>query len=503
MPSSLCIPVASPAYMQDWENFTLQRLKTQPDVLMHRAAAAFVRSWVLSYPSPCAVTIFCGPGNNGGDGYYIARLLKEQGYQPEVYRLPLQKIVQDNIRTCLDDLLQQGVATVTITSVANFPVLSPQHPVIDALFGIGLNRSLDELSTALVNHINQSHAKVWSVDIPSGMGANQLMQGTCIQATITLSFAVPKPAFFLAQNARYLGQVEVLPIDLSDDYVSLHPPDLYALTDGYIRTIFKPRQSHQHKGHFGHALIVAGSAGKMGAAILAIRACLKSGVGLVTALVPQLFANAIHTDVPESMLFFRENGLPPLTSYRSIGIGPGMGTDATAAACVQGILKNYSRPMVVDADAITLLSMHPDWMATIPAGSIVTPHPKEFDRLFGDQDNDYTRAATALAISRQYPLVLVVKGHHTLICYQGTGWYNDTGNVALAKGGSGDVLTGMLTALLAQGYTPLEAAQLGVYLHGLSADIAVKESSYESLLASDVITHIAPAFRSIYEHPSL
>ena len=499
MPLPHCTPIGTPEYIQQWEQFTLQKQKVSADALMNRAALAFVNKWLLLHPFPSVCYIFCGPGNNGGDGFYIARLLKEQGYQPQVFHLPIKGVLPDPIRICVQELQQQGVALKLLASELDFPPLPAQSSVIDALFGVGLNRMLNPMCTNLVNHINQSKANVWSVDIPSGMGANQFIPGACIRATFTISFEVPKPAFFMALNAQNLGKWEVVSIALAEEYPVQFPPVLQLLLPKYISAIFKPRQTHQHKGNFGHALLVAGSAGKMGAAILATRACLQSGAGLVTAHIPQTYANALHSDLPESMVTFRENGLPALSPYRSIGIGPGMGVDIAAEACLHSILVNCSQPLVLDADTFTILSKHPEWISFIPAGTILTPHPKEFDRMFGSQSDEYARAAKVLAISSQHPWVLVLKGSRTLICQQGKGWYNTTGNVGLAKGGSGDVLTGMLTALLAQGYGSLEAAHLGVYLHGLSADIAVKDSAYESLLATDVTAHIPAAFRTLYD----
>ena len=502
MPSPYCTPIGSPEYIQQWEQFTLQQQKASLEALMQRAAKAFVGKWLLLHPSPTDCYIFCGPGNNGGDGFYIARLLKEKGYQPQVFHLTSNGVLPEHIRLCLEELQQKGVALQLLTTESDFPALPAHSWVIDALFGAGLNRALNPLCTLLVNHINQSEANVWSVDMPSGMGANQFIPGACIRATVTISFEVPKPAFFLSLNTENLGKWEIVSIGLAEDFPAQYPPVLQLLNADYILTIFKPRQAHQHKGNFGHALLVAGSAGKMGAAILATRACLQSGAGLVTAHIPHTYANALHADLPESMVTFRENGLPALSPYRSIGIGPGMGSDSAAEDCLHSILVNCSQPLVLDADAFTILSKHPEWLSTIPAGTILTPHPKEFDRMFGSQPDEYARATKALAISNQHPWVLVLKGSRTLICQQGKGWYNTTGNVGLAKGGSGDVLTGMITALLAQGYGSLEAAQLGVYLHGLSADIAVKTSAYESLLATDVISHIPAAFRTLYHTPA-
>ena len=235
----------------------------------------------------------------------------------------------------------------------------------------------------------------------------------------------------------------------------------------------------------------------MGAAVIAAKACLRSGVGMLTVNVPFAFSSIMHGSIAEAILIAREENIQFLNIYRSIGIGPGFGIDTDAEKILRSILTGYSAPMVIDADAITLLSLHKDWLTSVPKGSILSPHPKEFDRLFGTCENEYERADKAMALSKKYPFIIILKGHFSLIAADGCGWYNLTGNAGLAKGGSGDVLTGMLTALLAQNYSPLHAAMIGVYLHGLAADIAVEEQSMESLLATDIIEMIGKAFRKV------
>ncbi len=261
-----------------------------------------------------------------------------------------------------------------------------------------------------------------------------------------------------------------------------------------ITALIQPRQPFSHKGIYGHALLIAGSKGKMGAAVLAARACLRTGVGLLTVNVPETFSSIIHTTVPEAMIMVREEAID-YGKYKSIGIGPGMGVDEISARLLKHILSSFKGPLLIDADALTILSQHKEWLSLIPQGSILTPHPKEFDRLFGDSANEMERADKAILLSKQYSFVIVLKGHHTFIAFNGKGWYNHTGNAGLAKGGSGDVLSGMLTALLAQSYTSLNASLIAVYLHGLSADITLDQQSMESMLATDVIENIGMAFK--------
>ena len=263
-----------------------------------------------------------------------------------------------------------------------------------------------------------------------------------------------------------------------------------------IASFFQPRQADSHKGTYGHALLVAGNKGKMGAAVLSAKACLRSGTGLLTVNAPEIFSSIIHVAVPEAMITAREEAID-FSKYKSIGIGPGMGTDKIPAGILKNILSSFKGPVLIDADALTILSEHKAWLSLIPEGAVLTPHPKEFDRLFGESATDAERAAKAISLSKTYPFVLILKGHHTLITSNGRAWYNQTGNAGLAKGGSGDVLTGMITALFAQSYTSLQAALMGVYLHGLAADITLDQQSMESMLATDVIDNFGKAFKSL------
>ncbi len=269
-----------------------------------------------------------------------------------------------------------------------------------------------------------------------------------------------------------------------------------ALTHGFIAGLVQPRDAFAHKGIFGHALLIAGSLGKMGAAILATKACLRSGVGLVTVAVEKENMPIVQTCVFEAMCVVIDDGTIQFEPYAAIGIGPGLGTDDACKKLVKTTLLQANKPMVIDADALNCIALHStnNWLSLIPVNAIITPHPKEFDRLFGKHDNDSDRIDKAIALSNTYKFVIVLKGHHTLIAYQGKAWYNTTGNAGMAKGGSGDALTGMLTALLAQKYTTINAALLGVYLHGLAGDITLQQQAIESMLPSDLIDNIGNAF---------
>ncbi len=274
-----------------------------------------------------------------------------------------------------------------------------------------------------------------------------------------------------------------------------------ALTHDFIAALIQPRDPFAHKGMFGHALLLAGNFGKMGAAILAAKACLRAGVGLLSMGIFKDTFPIIQTTVPEAMCVAREDIISGLKVFSAIGMGPGFGTDLVSQNLVKHILKNADQPMVIDADGLNCLSLNKDdnWLGLISSNAVITPHPKEFDRLFGTHENDVERVVKAIALSSKHDFVIVLKGHHTLIAYQGKSWYNTTGNAGMAKGGSGDVLTGIITALLAQKYIPLHAALIGVYLHGLAGDITLKNHAIESMLPSDLIDNIGNAFLHLRE----
>ncbi len=263
-----------------------------------------------------------------------------------------------------------------------------------------------------------------------------------------------------------------------------------------VKGLIRPRATASHKGDHGHALLIAGNKGKMGAGVISARACLRSGVGLLTVNVPKEERLILQTAIPEAMLMIREENKSDLNLFSAVGIGPGLGTSKEAVKLLKSILINYNRPVVMDADALTILSTEKSLLKKIKKESILTPHPKEFDRLFGSHKTEEQRRKKALELADKYNIIIVLKGMNTMITHHGETFLNTTGNSGLAKGGSGDALTGMITAFLAQGYHPLSAAKIAVYLHGLAADKALNYQSKESMLIGDVIECIGQAFKS-------
>ncbi len=325
-----------------------------------------------------------------------------------------------------------------------------------------------------------------------------------VRAAHTFSFQFYKLAFMFAENAQFFGKVHVVEIGLSQAYISKSKSDFEITDEEIIKAVIRPRDPFSHKGNYGHALLIAGSKGKMGAAVLAAKACLRSGVGLLTVQIPKCGYTVLQTAVPEAMCIEDEND-SYITSqlmydaYNAIGIGPGINTVQETAFVLQQLLASFTKPMVIDADALNIISQNKTWLKKIPANSILTPHPKEFERLFGKTQNNFERNQLQRQCSKKYNVVIVLKGKYTCITSpDGKCFFNPTGNAGMAKGGSGDVLTGMITALLAQSHYAFDAAVAGVYLHGLAGDVAAKRFGEHSVLASDIVEGISMAFEEIH-----
>jgi NAD(P)H-hydrate epimerase len=361
------------------------------------------------------------------------------------------------------------------------------------------------LSSEVVSHINVSGATVVSIDVPSGLFIDRSSVGnTIIQANYTLTFQSLKLGLLFQENAPYIGEVKLIPIGLHTEFLKKEQSIFELIEADYINQIYKPRNPFAHKGHFGHALIAAGSWGKMGAAMLAAKACLRSGVGLLTCYLPSCGYSIMQTSLPEAMVLTDNNStilasvLEDIEKYNTIGIGPGIGTDPATQKFLSELVAAYNKPMVLDADALNCLALQKNNLTTLPPYSILTPHPKEFDRLFGEHNSDLDRITTARKKALDFEIIILLKGHHTFIATpSGAGYFNSTGNAGMAKGGSGDVLTGILTSLLAQEYEPVHAAILGVYLHGLAGDLAAQTLSLETFLPSDLILFLSGAFKEI------
>jgi hydroxyethylthiazole kinase-like uncharacterized protein yjeF len=489
-----------------WDQYTIQHEPIASIDLMERAAASCL-SWLekAGYPGR-SFSIFCGKGNNGGDGLALARMLSGRGCAVTVHILESGNTGTPDFQTNHARLQQTPVDVRSISGAGSLPPIPPGDIVIDALLGSGLNRKLEGLTAQLVGHLNHSGNEIISIDIPSGLFVDRSSRGNVvIQARHTLSFQVYKPAFLMPENEAWVGELHILDIGLHPGFLQQTGSDVELLDPAIIGAMYKPRNDFANKGNFGHALLITGSYGKIGASVLSGRSCLKTGAGLVTILVPGCGYEILQSTLPEAMVLTDDDpkvhtALPPdpLDKYSVVGVGPGLGQDPRTVTFLGELFKQYRKPMVVDADALNILGANPGIMELLPPYSILTPHPKEFERLFGKSTDDYARIDKAKEMARKHQCIIVLKGHYTFIATPGDkSYFNSTGNAGMAKGGSGDVLTGILTALLGQTYSPVEAALLGVYLHGLAGDLAAAADSQESMLPSDLTDHLGKAFQII------
>lgn len=495
--------IFSAPQIREWDRFTIEQEPIASVALMDRAAEAFAEWLLRLYPdSGRPVCILAGMGNNGGDGVALARLLHRQGFSVFLYLF--QYAQAEPSADCAAQLARlpqhEGVMVQWCSENTPLPNLPPQALVVDALFGSGLTRPLQGAWATLIAHLNTLPNVVLAIDLPSGLYADRHTDGPCVSADRTFSFETPKLAFFFPENAERVGQWDFGSIGLHPAFATTTETAFAYTTAMEVQSLWRPRAKFGHKGTYGHALLIAGSYGKMGAAVLAARACLRAGAGLLTVHAPCCGNIILQTAVPEAMFSADKaakiwKSAPKIDPYQAIGVGCGIGTAPETAAALENLLRQAKVPLVLDADALNLLAQHQEWWPLVPHNSILTPHPKEFERLFGRASNDFERNALQRAKAQEYGVYIVLKGAHTAIATpQGKCWFNSTGNPGMATGGSGDVLTGILTGLLAQGYPPEAAALLGVYGHGLAGDRAAKVLGQAGLVAGDLVTHLTPGF---------
>lgn len=491
--------ILSAEQIRKWDEFTILNEPVSSIDLMERAAARCT-AWIEEKGfDDKSFKIFCGKGNNGGDGLAIARKLAEKNILGDVYIIESGSLGTGDFQANLNRLHSCPVQIHFLQHADFFPEINENDFVIDALFGSGLNRPPEGLSADLVQHINASRATVISVDMPSGMFSDLATNTeTVIKADYTLTFQIQKLCFLFPENEPFFGDVHILDIGLHPGYLKT-VDSVYNLVDcGIIKKIYKPRKKFSHKGTYGHALIIAGEKGKMGAAVLCSTACLRTGAGLVTGMVPEEQFGIIQTALPEAMAMAHTENEFDWSKYTTIGIGPGMGTEKEGAMLLQNVLSHYNKPIVIDADALNILSVNQELLTDLPPGSILSPHPKEFERLFGKTANHLEKIQMARSHAQKFFIYIIVKGHNSVLaCPDGEVYFNSTGNAGMATGGSGDVLTGILTGLLAQGYSSKETCLMGMFLHGLAADIAILSTSQEALIAGDIIENLGKAFLSL------
>lgn len=475
--------------------------------LMERAAKAFVYRFTQDVGIEKFIRIFAGPGNNGGDALAIARLLLNQNYRVTVYLVKINDQLSKDTQKNFDRLFDLDNMEVHVLNESDgFPLISEDEIIIDGLFGSGLNRPVEGFASKIINHLNASGATIYAIDIPSGlMGEDNsnINKNDIVKADFTFTFEFPFLTFLFPENEIYVGQWEVLPIKLNAEAIGKTETNFYYINKEDIKPILFMRNKFTHKGNFGHALLISGSYGKTGAAVLASKACLRSGVGLLTAFVPKTGFEIMQTAVPEAMLSTDEAEVlfctpSELERFSAIGIGPGIGKSDAMKKSLHCLLNTVDLPMVIDADAINILAENPEWLNKLPLHSILTPHPKEFERLVGKWENSYHRLQKQIEFAAKYNVFIVLKGAYSSVaCPDGTVLFNSTGNPGMATAGSGDALTGIILGLLAQSYSSDEAAVIGVYLHGLAGDMAASKNSQEALIASDIIEYLGKAFKSL------
>ncbi len=495
--------IFSAEQIKNWDAFTIETEPISSIDLMERAATACFQWLVKSNLEGKQFHIFCGRGNNGGDGFAIARLLILNSCKTKVYipqtEIPGSADFQSNLKR----LTTANADIHFIESAVSFPAFEKNDIIIDAIFGSGLNRPLDGVFEGLVEHINNSNCKIIAIDLPTGLFADKSsVRNTVIHATHTLSFQNYKLALLLPENELFCGQVHLLDIGLHQAFEETQPADFELIDNALIKSFYKPRSTFAHKGNFGHAALLSGSIGMMGAAVLASKACLRAGTGKLTAYIPKCGYNIIQTAVPEAMVVVAGEdyllSAPEIENYSAVGIGPGIGIYPSHKKLLEDIFDNVSSPTVIDADALNIMAENKELLKTVPANSIITPHPKEFERLFGKPANDFERLELSLQKAREHNIYIVLKGHYSFISTpQGKAYFNSTGNAGMATAGSGDVLTGITTGLLAQGYSPFESALMGVYLHGLAGDFAAGKYSSEAMIAGDIIECLGQSFNQL------
>ncbi|CAG5082611.1 NAD(P)H-hydrate dehydratase [Parvicella tangerina] len=473
--------------------FTMQSEPISSIDLMERASHAFVDAILhsISIDQTKEIAIFCGSGNNGGDGFAVTRILQERGYNVNAYLVQFRTDLSQDCQKNFNRLTNVEV----IDGTKDFPSLEGTDIIIDAIFGYGFKGKTRGWVADLIQHINELDKLVYAIDTPSGLESDGIGKGQVIKAKETYCFQRPKLAFFLPENGEFIGDWKSVNIGLNEQYIQEIDSKLFMLND-HVKTLVQPRQRQSHKGTYGHVLIIAGAYGKIGASVLATKGALRTGAGLVTTLTPRCGYQILQSTVPEAMCITDENekiiATPIDTSrFSVVGIGPGIGVEKETKKVLKNILKQH-RPTVIDADALNLISSDEKLLKLLHPNCVLTPHIKEFDRIVGQSKTSLERFEKQRKFVEEHECVVVLKDAYTSIISPITGnqYFNTSGCSGMATGGSGDVLTGMITGLLAQGYSPIDAALIGVYYHGVAGQAAAEIRGENGMIASDILDFI-------------
>jgi len=480
---------------------TIENQNISSLILMRRACDSFITWFLSQFSKSNKIQIFCGFGNNGGDALLISNILYDIGYNIKVYFLNHQKKISNNCLIQLNNLNDkipvQDINENIISKIKDSEI------IIDGLFGYGLSRKLENPCIGLVKHLNNLKGKKISIDIPSGISSDKVIGDVFFKSDYTFTFQTPKLSFFFPEYINLIGKVIIRDIGLDKDILDKLSPLASLIEKNDIRKKMINRSLISHKGTFGHGLIISGSKGKMGACIMSCKASLKSGIGLLSVYVPKVGESIIQTSLPEAMTITDINNnhistIPKLEVFNSIGIGPGIGLHKDTEKAIVKLIKNSKIPLVIDADAINIISRNKNILKFLPKNSILTPHPKEFKRLAGTYKDSNQRIKLQKKLSRKFKLNILIKGPFSMMTdIDGNLFINTTGNPGMATGGSGDVLTGIITGLIGRGYNSFNAMIMGVYIHGLSGDISKKNLGEESLIATDLIDNLPKAFKKI------
>lgn len=488
-------------HIRQWDAYTIEHEPISSVDLMERAANACYHWLMDHFNNNPHYIIFCGPGNNGGDGLAIARLLIMADKSVQIYLPEAGKRSADfeaNFTT-----LQPLINDSTIITEESFLNIEKEAIIIDALYGSGLSRPLGGKNAEVVNTINRLKNIVISIDVPSGLYADQDSTGnTIVIANHTLSFQTYKLAFMMTENGKNTGSINILDIGLHQSFYNNTSTPFYTIDQNLISSIFKPRNQSSHKYNFGHALLYAGSKNMMGAAVLCANACLRSGAGLVTVYTAEQTQPILQASLPEAICSTETNWKTLAIKKAAVGIGPGLEQSNANTVLLTGLINDFEGGLVIDASALQLLANNIDILNNKRSRPLIlTPHTGEFEKLFGKTSNDFERLKLCMAMAKAHQCFILLKGPHTVVaCPNGETYYNLTGNAGMATAGSGDVLTGILTGLLAQGYAEKDACVLGVYLHGLAGDIGAKKISQEALISGDIVDYLGEAFKQIYTY---
>lgn len=498
--------ILSAAQIREADAFTIEREKLAPGELMERAASAFANWYTAHFTPEKETLIFCGPGNNGGDGLAVARLLYQRQYPVRIY-LPETGSVPSADFNLNQERLPSEIPVQRFPKTAELPHFEKEKVrVIDALFGTGLNRPLSGLFAETIAFLNGLEAEIIAVDVPSGLFSDAATphHAAVIKARYTISFEMPKLAFLLPESSELVGEWETVAIGLNPEFMHAVRTPYHFTTAAAAATLFRPRSRFSHKGTFGHALLMAGSYGKMGAAVLTAKACLRGGVGLLSVAIPKCGYEIMQIAAPEAIVLphFSKDHLTEfpadVNKYAAIGMGPGIGQHRETKQLLAGLVNHPEAKLVLDADALNLLAADKELLSKLPPETILTPHPKEFERLTESAKDDFNRLELLGEFCERYRCYVVLKGAYSCIgTPSGNYYFNSTGNPGMATGGSGDALTGIITALRAQGYPAEDACLLGVYVHGLAGDLAKADKGETALIAGDIIEYLGKAFQTL------